>query len=92
MSSDKATHWFRPKTYGYGAEPANWKGWAATLVFVLAMVGMSLAVFGVTPRATIAWAQWALWGLGVVALTAAFTTVAKRKTDGDIKWRGFDKT
>jgi hypothetical protein len=24
-------YWFKPKTRGYGATPANWKGWAATI-------------------------------------------------------------
>ena len=24
-------YWFRPKRFGYGAVPATWQGWAATL-------------------------------------------------------------
>jgi len=24
-------YWFKPKSHGYGASPANWKGWAATV-------------------------------------------------------------
>ncbi|HEU4381635.1 MAG TPA: hypothetical protein VFR73_23945, partial [Hyphomicrobiaceae bacterium] len=24
-------YWFKPKSHGYGATPANWKGWAATI-------------------------------------------------------------
>ena len=27
-------YWFTPKRYGYGATPANWKGWVATLAFI----------------------------------------------------------
>ena len=27
--------WFKPKSHGYGASPANWKGWAATFAFLL---------------------------------------------------------
>lgn len=30
--------WFRPKTYGYGLTPANWKGLVATLMFVVLLV------------------------------------------------------
>jgi len=31
-------YWFRPKTYGYGATPVNWKGWASSLVAVVALL------------------------------------------------------
>ena len=24
------SYWFKPHSYGYGATPANWRGWAAT--------------------------------------------------------------
>ena len=30
--------WFGPKRFGWGASPASWEGWAATGVFVIAML------------------------------------------------------
>ena len=30
--------WFGPKRIGWGASPASWEGWAATGVFILAML------------------------------------------------------
>ena len=36
--------WFGPKTFGWGVSPASWEGWLATLVFVLAMIAVSLWV------------------------------------------------
>ncbi|WP_425988290.1 hypothetical protein [Brevundimonas sp. TWP2-3-2] len=30
--------WFGPKRFGWGASPASWEGWAATGVFILAML------------------------------------------------------
>ncbi|MGV3578238.1 hypothetical protein [Brevundimonas sp.] len=30
--------WFGPKRFGWGASPASWQGWAATGVFILAML------------------------------------------------------
>lgn len=30
--------WFGPKRIGWGASPASWQGWAATGVFILAML------------------------------------------------------
>ena len=35
------TPWFRRKTFGYGWTPASWEGWVATLLFVLACIGIS---------------------------------------------------
>ena len=29
-------YWFRPKRYGHGASPANWKGWAAIAGYMIA--------------------------------------------------------
>lgn len=84
-------YWFKPKTFGYGATPINWKGWAATLGFVLAMVGLSLSVFGVTKRTTVPLSDWAIWLAGVITLTGAFIAISKRKTDGEWKWRGWDR-
>ena len=30
--------WFGPKRVGWGASPASWEGWAATGVFIVAML------------------------------------------------------
>ena len=35
-------YWFKPKTYGYGATPANWKGWAAVAVYVAVILALTL--------------------------------------------------
>ena len=37
-------YWFQPATWGYGAEPANWKGWAAVFAFGLALVALFAVV------------------------------------------------
>jgi hypothetical protein len=78
--------WFKPKTFGYGATPANWKGWAVTLAFVALMVGWSLASPGL-----LRWTDWAIWSSGVVVLTGVFIALSRHKTDGEWKWRGFDR-
>jgi len=61
--------WFGPKLIGWGASPASWEGWVATLVFVVALIGVSLLFRGNT---AIAWtARGAVLAayLAVVALT-----------------------
>ena len=84
-----ARYWFRPKTYGYGATPANWKGWAATLAFVAVlfavtwrqMIAPALAHVGPVPQ------ELAIW-LGVQAvLIAGFIALCHAKTEGGWKWR-----
>jgi hypothetical protein len=83
------SHWFMPKTYGYGASPANWQGWAATFAFIAAVVGVTLvmvvwqadALTGPT-----AW-QFSAWLLVIAALLAAFIGFARAKTSGQWGWR-----
>jgi len=74
-----ADKWFRPKRFGYGATPTNWKGWALVGVHALAvLVVAALLAAKVMP----------IW-LGVIviaALTVALVAVTKAKTDGEWHW------
>jgi hypothetical protein len=36
---EKDTRWFKPKESGFGFTPASWRGWAATAVFIVLVVG-----------------------------------------------------
>jgi len=74
------SYWFRPKRYGYGATPSNWKGWLATLGFValLAVIMSALELGGGTPFALLA---------VTAILTMLFVWIVWNKTDGDWSWR-----
>ena len=37
-------YWFKPKDYGYGAQPCSWEGWLMTLGLILAIVGIAALV------------------------------------------------
>jgi hypothetical protein len=81
--------WFKPHAYGYGATPANWKGWAATAGFVLVVVATALATFGWqldggTPPSVL---QIGAWLLAVAVLAVGFVRLARAKTDGQWGWR-----
>ncbi len=77
MTGDK---WFRPKRFGYGATPTNWKGWAFVGVFIL----VALAVLqGLIHAGAPHW----LAALVVIALAGATIPFMKAKTDGDWRWR-----
>jgi len=70
--------WFRPKRYGYGASPANWKGWLAIALFVILAAAVGLAMAG----------QPLLMQLGaLVVLLALFARIVWKKTEGDWRWR-----
>lgn len=84
---DPGDPWFTPKSHGYGATPKNWKGWAATLGFVALMVLVSMLVMGQRGGAAPSVLQMGLWIISLVALTAAFVWLARRKTDGEWRWR-----
>ena len=69
-------YWFAPKLFGFGATPVTWQGWALTLASVAAVLLDTRYVAGVVPKLVIG-----------LALTAAFVTIAWRKTDGGWHWR-----
>ncbi|OHV62306.1 hypothetical protein LCM4577_28165 [Mesorhizobium sp. LCM 4577] len=77
MTGDK---WFRPKRYGYGAAPDNWKGWAFVIAWILIAVALSVGLINLGAPA------WLII-LIVGALTGATIPLIKAKTDGDWRWR-----
>ena len=70
--------WFVPKHYGYGASPANWKGWA----FLAAMVAILIAA-----RITLLHALHVWFGLLVVIWFAVLFAVVRAKGAGTWRWR-----
>ena len=88
-----ADYWFKPKSHGYGAAPANWKGWAATAGFIVAtwiilwpwILSPSLA--GEQPSAAGIVTTFA----ALAVATLGFVWLSKIKTDGAWKWRWGDK-
>ena len=69
-------YWFAPKLFGFGATPVTWQGWALTFASIAGILLDTRYVPGVAPRLVIG-----------LALTAAFVTIAWRKTDGGWHWR-----
>ncbi|HYD15225.1 MAG TPA: hypothetical protein VEA77_02385 [Hyphomicrobium sp.] len=87
-------YWFKPKTYGYGAAPANWKGWAAGAGFIVATWVilwpwiLSPALAGKEPSPAGIVATLAL----IAVVTLGFIWLCKVKTDGAWHWRWGGKT
>jgi hypothetical protein len=83
------SHWFKPHSYGYGATPANWKGWAVSLAFGIAVAASTLVlaasqqIAGSDPNIWLICA----WLAGVGLLTGAFICLTRAKTDGHWGWR-----
>ena len=82
-------YWFKPKSHGYGATPANWKGWVASLAFLglVFVVPFLLVASQQNPGST--FSGWAIgvWALMVAVLVAGFVRLARAKTDGQWSWR-----
>ncbi|WP_342362692.1 hypothetical protein [Terrarubrum flagellatum] len=78
-------YWFRPKSYGYGATPSSWEGWALVAIFAALVAFSGFAILGKGGGASAA--NWLWWGLTVVILVAVLTAIAYWKTDGDWRWR-----
>jgi uncharacterized membrane protein YhhN len=78
-----AQYWFKPKRYGYGSTPTTWQGWTLTLGIVAAMVVVSLYLRLIEHHD---WALAALIAFDVLALGTLFV-VARRKTEGGLRWR-----
>lgn len=80
-------HWFKPKRYGFGAEPSAWQGWVLTALYVVIMTALSIWMIGdvtsidrVTSFLVI-----------TAAVTIIFVGVAWRTTEGGWRWRWGDK-
>lgn len=69
-------YWFVPKLFGLGATPVTWQGWLLTLGFCAALLLDVRFLPGLVPKLVVG-----------IALVAAFTTIAARKTDGGWHWR-----
>ncbi|RYY28272.1 MAG: hypothetical protein EOP62_03480 [Sphingomonadales bacterium] len=76
-ASVRPGYWFAPKTFGWGATPATWQGWAATLGFVViaAMIGY------------LAEHRSPVWLALLVPVVVAFIALCWAKTDGGWAFR-----
>lgn len=70
-------YWFAPKSFGLGATPVTWQGWALVLGYVLAIIALMQWLPG-GPVAT---------GVVGVVITATVVYVSWLKTDGGWAWR-----
>jgi hypothetical protein len=78
-------YWFKPKSYGYGATPVTWEGWAVTLAAVIVVAGSVVAMNRLVAQSNaVAWLTWAAL---IAAGTWWFVQFCRRRTDGEWRWR-----
>ncbi|MEZ5913214.1 MAG: hypothetical protein R3D84_14190 [Paracoccaceae bacterium] len=82
-------HWFVPKSHGYGASPANWKGWAATLGFLVIELVLvaALILLPLWRSGELGLGPLVIWAFCSGALTVGFIWLTKIKTAGEWRWR-----
>jgi hypothetical protein len=76
-------YWFRQKSFGYGATPNTWQGWALTIVSLALLFGV--VMFGPAIRNNVLRAVWMVMGLAAVLVP--FCAIAYAKTEGGWRWR-----
>jgi hypothetical protein len=78
-----AKYWFRQKSFGYGATPTTWQGWALSIVACALLFGVVL--MGPAIRDNSLRAVWMV--LGSAAILIPTTFIAWRKTEGGWRWK-----
>lgn len=77
--------WFAVKKFGYGSGlPISWKGWVFLLSFIILAIAIGLILGG----------NILIFLPLLLTITVPFIYIAKRKTNGNWKWRlnGKDQT
>lgn len=82
-------YWFKPKTYGIGAYPTDWRGWALILgaTFLNLLLAVALLVLPALGGAAIFPMRFVLFLLLATLLVVGLLVVVRMKTDGDRRWR-----
>ena len=83
-------YWFKPKSHGYGASPNTWEGWVATAVATLApgaLAWMLLVSRAGSQAGAASTIPLVIWLVATVAIFVGFYKLARRKTDGEWRWR-----
>lgn len=86
MSAAVREFWFKPKHHGYGAVPSHWKGWLATVAFVVVLTTFSITAM-IAMRETKPVAGYLAWAAMVLGSVYWFTAFARARTDGEWAWR-----
>ena len=79
--------WFKPKTYGYGATPVTWQGWAIVAGFVAAVVLLAWGLIGFDRSESPGVFNLIMFFTFALLLVVAVWIVSKRNTDGEWRWR-----
>jgi hypothetical protein len=78
-------YWFKPKSYGYGATPVTWEGWAVSLAGAIVVAGSILAMTLLVDRSNAV--AWLIWAALIAVATWWFVQFCRRRTDGAWRWR-----
>jgi hypothetical protein len=74
--------WFKPKTFGYGATPTTWEGWAVVAVYALVIMACVVAMIARKESFSTHVSSMAV----IAVATIALIVVSLQKTDGAWGW------
>jgi hypothetical protein len=78
-------YWFKPKSYGYGATPITWEGWAVTFLAAAFVAGSIVAMNLLVDTSNVV--AWLVWAALIAAATWWFVQFCRRRTEGEWRWR-----
>jgi hypothetical protein len=74
--------WFKPKTFGYGATPSTWEGWAVVAVYCAIVLACVIAMLVRRESFSIYVSSLVTIGIATIVLIV----VSVQKTDGAWRW------
>ena len=82
-------YWFKPRRYGYGVTPIDWRGWLAVAILAALDVGLTvwLMVLPTLDKTGPSLIQFMAWAGLTAVITLVFVAFSKARTDGEWRWR-----
>lgn len=93
MAEMQARPWFVPKTYGYGAAPVTWEGWALVFAFIagVLLAAWLLIVRPVQAGQGVGFGRIAAFLAIDLVLVALLIVVGQAKSSAEWRWRWGDQ-
>lgn len=81
LKNNPEGYWFKRKIFGWGWTPVKWQGWAVIIVYIGALVALSLTIDENSPRREVMF----MFVLPLVLLTVALIRICYKKGEKP-KW------
>ena len=86
-------YWFKPRRYGYGVVPKDWRGWLAVVLLIAIDVALTvwLMVLPTVEMTGPTIVEFVGWVASTGLITLIFVAFSRARTDGEWRWRWGEK-